>query len=50
MNDNVNRGNSTVKIKSLVWKVKVGVYSPILINQLKKKTETKLWKIKVILN
>ncbi len=50
MNININRGNSTVKIKNLVWMVKVGVYSPVLINQLKIKTESKLWKIKVILN
>ncbi len=50
MNININRGNSTVKIKSLVWKVKVGVYSPVLINQLIIKTESKPWKIKVILN
>ena len=50
MNDNVNRGNSTIKTKRLVWKIKVGVYSPVLINQLKIKTESKLWKIKVILN
>lgn len=50
MDNNVNRGNSIVKTKNLVWEIKVGVYSPVLINQLEKKTETKPWGIKVILN
>ena len=50
MNQSVNRGNSIVKMKSSVWEIKVGVYSPVSINQLRKKAETKLWEIKVILN
>ena len=50
MNDNVNRGNSVVKIKNTVWQIKVGVYSPGLIRQHPTKTETKPWKIKVVLN
>jgi len=50
MNDNVNKGNSMVKTKKSVWEVKIGIYSPLLILQSKKKTEAKIWKTKVILN
>ena len=50
MNDNVNRGNSIVKIKNTVWQIKVGVYTSGLVRQHPTKTETKPWKIKVVLN
>jgi hypothetical protein len=50
MNENVNRGNPPVKMKQIVWKIKVGVFSPVLIEQPGKETETKIWEIKVILN
>jgi len=50
MNKNVDRGNSIIKTKDPVWKIKVGVGSRMLINQFSIDTETKLWEIKVILN
>jgi len=50
MNNNVNRGNSTVKTKNLVWEIKVGIYSPVLIDRHTKNLESKPWKFKVILN
>ena len=50
MSENVSRGNSKLKIKSRVWEIKVGVFSPELIRQHRKNSDTKLWKIKVILN
>lgn len=50
MSENINRGNSTIKIKNLVWEVKVGINSSKLIHQHQKFSESKLWKIKVILN
>ena len=50
MNNNSNKGNLTITIQNIVWKAKVGISYPALQNQLANKTETKLWKIKVILN
>lgn len=50
MNQKVNRKSLITKEKSSVWKIKVGVLSPVLKDNLKLKMETKLWKIKVILN
>jgi hypothetical protein len=50
MNNNVNRGNSIVKTKNMVWEIKIGVYSPVLISQHTKNLESKPWEIKVILN
>ena len=49
MNDK-NRETPLVKMMRPVWKIEIGVYSPLLIHQTKKETEIKLWKTKVILN
>ena len=50
MKENVSRGHPIVKKKRAVWEIKVGVYSPNLIDLPRRKTETKTWDIKIILN
>ncbi len=49
MSKNSNRGNLMIKIKRTVWVVKVGIYSSGFINE-HHKSESKPWKIKVVLN
>ena len=50
MKQNVNKSGLITKIKEPVWKIKVGVHSPISDENKNRKSEAKLWKIKVILN
>jgi hypothetical protein len=50
MKENVSRESSSVKKKRAVWEIKVGIFSPNLIDRSRMKTETKTWDIKVILN
>jgi hypothetical protein len=50
MKQNVNKSESITKQKGSVWKLKVEILSPILDRSGNGEIETKLWKIKVILN
>lgn len=50
MKENVGNENPILKMKRAVWELRVGVYSAGLIKQSTKKSATKIWDIKVILN
>ena len=50
MKQNVNEGESITKKRGPVWKVKVGVFSPVFIGSRIRKIESKFWKFKEILN
>ena len=50
MRQNVKKGGLIMKMKNPTWKVKVGVQTLAFDNSQNRKAETKLWKIKVILN
>lgn len=49
-NQNIDNSGAITKKKGLVWRIKVGVYFPIVDRLQDQETETKLWEIKVILN
>lgn len=50
MKQNVNKSGLIMKMKNPTWKVKVGIQTLTFDNSQNRKVETKLWKIKVILN
>lgn len=49
MSQNINKNRLVTKRKGPVWKAKVGIYSPLVVEG-QVRMETRLWKIKEILN
>ena len=47
---NSEKANATIKLKKSVWEITIEVNSRLLEKQYETNPETKVWKIKVILN